>query len=382
MLCCLYDSCRSLLNLHACVSAMARVWEVVGGVDKGGVLVRDGKDLSSLQLQTRLSTGATVEEIDLVEGRLHFRRVAGSGPTEGWISVSVSGKPLVKLRSSPTEKTTAKAPAARQAPGRQLPESSTTSPSPSASERSLQDSEVPFSSFQEYWVDVKDSAEPLEAEDSVFDLRVDLDSLEHINIRELPLADGVHASTGCQLWPASVALGRVLLSRPWLVQQKSVIELGAGCGFAGIAAARLAHKVLITDCDAETVANLHHNVARNWKIWHQVGTTKEISTATLDWRDLLKHGWPASRRMDVVIGSDIIYGNWGPMVAGVAEKVLNPSGQLVMVSAEDRGGLPEFRSALEMAGFRVDVSHWVDNGKRFLLYICARATQQSGGTSS
>mmetsp|Transcript_65614 Transcript_65614/g.116474 ORF Transcript_65614/g.116474 Transcript_65614/m.116474 type:complete len:352 (-) Transcript_65614:191-1246(-) len=242
--------------------------------------------------------------------------------------------------------------------------------------------EVPFESFHEHWVTFKKGEETFEAEDSVFDLRVDLDGLGHINIRELPLADGVHASTGCQLWPASVALGRVLLSRPWLIHRKSVIELGAGCGFAGVAAARLAHKVLITDCDAETVANLHHNVARNWKFWHEVGATKQISTATLDWRDLLKHGWPANRRMDVVIGSDIIYGNWGPMVAGVAEKVLNPDGQLVMVSAEDRGGLPEFRRAMEASGFSVDVSHWVDNGKRFLLYICGRATQQCSGASS
>lgn len=236
--------------------------------------------------------------------------------------------------------------------------------------RSLAVDQVPFDNFVEHHVRL-DAEEVFE--DGIFDQQVDLQNFGQINIRELPLADGVHASTGCQLWPASVALGRLLLSRPWLVKGKSVMELGAGCGFAGVVAAKLASKVLVTDADCETVANLHHNLTRNRKFWHQADdlcTAKEVSSATLDWRDLLRHGWPSSRRVDVVIGSDIIYGNWGPMVAEVAEKVLLPGGQLVMVSAEDRGGLPEFCRAMLDYGYSVDLSHWEDNGKRFLLYIC------------
>lgn len=70
-------------------------WEVVGGADKGGILVRKGQDLKSEQLADRLSTGALVEELKLVGERLHYKRLTGTGPEEGWISLKVSGKELV-----------------------------------------------------------------------------------------------------------------------------------------------------------------------------------------------------------------------------------------------------------------------------------------------
>lgn len=40
---------------------MAMIWEVVGGADHGGVLVRSGFELSSELAETRLSTGAVVK---------------------------------------------------------------------------------------------------------------------------------------------------------------------------------------------------------------------------------------------------------------------------------------------------------------------------------
>lgn len=44
----------------------------------------------------RLSTGAKVEELELVGERLHFQRVSGTGPSEGWISISLKGKELAR----------------------------------------------------------------------------------------------------------------------------------------------------------------------------------------------------------------------------------------------------------------------------------------------
>ena len=43
---------------------MARIWRVVGGGDKGGIVVRRGEDVQS-ELCERLSTGAVVAEVDL-----------------------------------------------------------------------------------------------------------------------------------------------------------------------------------------------------------------------------------------------------------------------------------------------------------------------------
>jgi surfactin synthase thioesterase subunit len=64
-------------------------------VDKGGILVRQGQDLKSTQCDERLSTGALVEELKLVGERLHYKRLTGSGPDEGWVSLKVSGKDLL-----------------------------------------------------------------------------------------------------------------------------------------------------------------------------------------------------------------------------------------------------------------------------------------------
>ncbi|CAK9071390.1 L-aminoadipate-semialdehyde dehydrogenase-phosphopantetheinyl transferase (4'-phosphopantetheinyl transferase) (Alpha-aminoadipic semialdehyde dehydrogenase-phosphopantetheinyl transferase) (AASD-PPT) [Durusdinium trenchii] len=71
------------------------LWVVVGGADKGGILVRRGQELSSAACTERLSTGAEVEQLHITGERLHYRRILGSGPEEGWVSVRISGKELL-----------------------------------------------------------------------------------------------------------------------------------------------------------------------------------------------------------------------------------------------------------------------------------------------
>jgi len=77
---------------------MAQMWEVIGGADKGGILVREGEALSSAQTKERLSTGALIEEIELIGERLHYKLVEGSGtgPAEGWVGLKLPGKVLVQ----------------------------------------------------------------------------------------------------------------------------------------------------------------------------------------------------------------------------------------------------------------------------------------------
>ncbi len=50
-----------------------------------------------------------------------------------------------------------------------------------------------------------------------------------------------------QVWRCALLLGDLVLAHPELVEGKTVVELGAGCGVAGIAAARHARRVLLTD---------------------------------------------------------------------------------------------------------------------------------------
>uniref|UniRef100_A0A7S0ARE0 Thioesterase domain-containing protein n=1 Tax=Pyrodinium bahamense TaxID=73915 RepID=A0A7S0ARE0_9DINO len=82
---------------------MPAIWEIVGGADKGGILVREGQALGSPATKDRLSTGATVEELELAGDRLHYKLVEGTGPAEGWISIKISGKDLAVPKEAEEE---------------------------------------------------------------------------------------------------------------------------------------------------------------------------------------------------------------------------------------------------------------------------------------
>jgi len=82
----------------------AQIWEVVGGADKGGILVREGQSLKSVECPDRLSTGALIEEVNLVGERLCYKRLSGTGPEDGWISLTVKGKELVSKSDKRPEK--------------------------------------------------------------------------------------------------------------------------------------------------------------------------------------------------------------------------------------------------------------------------------------
>jgi len=92
-------------------------WKVVGGTDKGGILVREGKDLKSKQLDDRLATGTVVEEQALEGDRLSYRKVAGEGPDSGWVSIRSQDKPLLVHHDETDKPLAASADAAAEAEG-------------------------------------------------------------------------------------------------------------------------------------------------------------------------------------------------------------------------------------------------------------------------
>mmetsp|Transcript_132349 Transcript_132349/g.294996 ORF Transcript_132349/g.294996 Transcript_132349/m.294996 type:complete len:614 (+) Transcript_132349:53-1894(+) len=64
-----------------------KVWEVIGGGDRGGIIVREGPELNSTQAKQLLSTAALVKEIASVGDRLEYEILDGDGPVGGWVSV-------------------------------------------------------------------------------------------------------------------------------------------------------------------------------------------------------------------------------------------------------------------------------------------------------
>merc|ERR1719401_856179 len=74
---------------------------VVGGGDKGGILVRAGEDRTSEPNEVLLATGAEIEQLELKRDRLHYKKLSGEGPEEGWVSLKASGKLLVTRIDAP-----------------------------------------------------------------------------------------------------------------------------------------------------------------------------------------------------------------------------------------------------------------------------------------
>lgn len=73
----------------------ARRWKVVGGTDKGGIIVREGRQFSSQQCPDRLAHGALIEEEERVGDRLRYSRLLGIGPDAGWVNLTLKGKTLL-----------------------------------------------------------------------------------------------------------------------------------------------------------------------------------------------------------------------------------------------------------------------------------------------
>eukprot|EP00930_Biecheleria_cincta_P046649 TRINITY_DN32195_c0_g1_i1.p1 TRINITY_DN32195_c0_g1~~TRINITY_DN32195_c0_g1_i1.p1 ORF type:complete len:212 (+),score=41.48 TRINITY_DN32195_c0_g1_i1:59-637(+) len=70
-------------------------WKVVGGADKGGILVRAEEGLKSPELG-RVSTGAILLEVSQKGERVCYKLLEGTGPATGWVSMKISGKELIK----------------------------------------------------------------------------------------------------------------------------------------------------------------------------------------------------------------------------------------------------------------------------------------------
>jgi predicted nicotinamide N-methyase len=92
-------------------------------------------------------------------------------------------------------------------------------------------------------------------------------------------------------WPGSVAMARHILDHPALVAGRRVLDFAAGCGLAGIAAARAGAVVEAADIDPLAVAAIALNAARN-------GVAIKVFCG-----DIV--GGP--NRWDLILGADICY---------------------------------------------------------------------------
>jgi len=76
------------------------ILKVIGGASSGGILVRCGKGTSTEELPERLAHGSVVRAAAVEGDRLEYELLTGEGPAKGWVSLKLSGKPLLVEASS------------------------------------------------------------------------------------------------------------------------------------------------------------------------------------------------------------------------------------------------------------------------------------------
>lgn len=115
-------------------------------------------------------------------------------------------------------------------------------------------------------------------------------------------------TTGLRTWEAALHLGNYLCTNASLVNGKSILELGAGTGYASVLCSKHlgASHVLSTDGSDDVVSSLSTNFYLNGL---QDVTT--IEGKELKWGHALVGGehpqWNAGRQIDLVLGADLTY---------------------------------------------------------------------------
>ena len=193
------------------------------------------------------------------------------------------------------------------------------------------------------------------------------DDAQTLLVRELPIKnadspfgdDAIDDTTGLGIWCASLVMGRWMASKSMLgrFDGKSVLELGAGCDIPGLAIGLYsnAKNVYITDYNPATMKNLHYNIDLNTdRLKSSIPNwVEKVSAMTIDWDD--ESTWP-SEKMDVVIGSDLIYQeSIVPLLLKVLNGLLKDRGAFLYSCPSDgRDGLTQFLDVMKKEGFKCE----------------------------
>ena len=118
-----------------------------------------------------------------------------------------------------------------------------------------------------------------------------------------------------EIWPSALGLAGFILQNPDIFKGKKVLELGAGLGVAGLAAAKVGAEVTLTDYLPEPLEVADF-------LW-QLNFGEPAQTAILDWRNP-----PEALRADVVIAADVMYEARAIQpVAQALTQLANPEGR-------------------------------------------------------
>uniref|UniRef100_A0A7S4R7V4 Calmodulin-lysine N-methyltransferase n=1 Tax=Alexandrium monilatum TaxID=311494 RepID=A0A7S4R7V4_9DINO len=205
-----------------------------------------------------------------------------------------------------------------------------------------------------------------------------------LTICEVPFAPSLCVGTGGVVWPASLALASYVYRERaalHLEAVRTVLEIGAGSGIPGLCAASLLSdsscRVFLTDENRCILENLRLNADAN-----RAAAVAQLQVAPFVWEDFLQGTTHAPvEDVDLLLGSDVIWGDRGPAVARLALRLLRPGGMLLVSAREGRNGLDAFAHILrgeedeEKASdpeFAVEMLRVDSLGEQCLIYACRR----------
>ena len=189
-----------------------------------------------------------------------------------------------------------------------------------------------------------------------------------------------HHDTGFVAWPAAVVLARWLGLHPTLLLRSAavgnVLELGAGVGLVGLAAALLMQEdasrktvdnsdddddgsgnLIFSDYNPAVLQNLQRNICLN----HLEDCTRVVGLDFFDQQDSAANCWTDMEGMPqpqvpLVLAADVLaYSNDADNVAHTLMAALQTGGTALVVSPESRFGVRGFPEACRNLGLTVQV---------------------------
>jgi predicted nicotinamide N-methyase len=177
----------------------------------------------------------------------------------------------------------------------------------------------------------------------------------HVDI-QLIGEDPGHVQSGQYLWPAAQFAARHIISHWELIKAPSVLELGAGCGLAGIIAGKMGgvKALVLTDYDFGSISLLRENCKLNNLLSNEHMVTK---VCFLEWGNLesssdchpsCAEGSCEGVGFGLILGTDLLYCKEVvfPLLKSVSSLLERsiPGGLFILVSSFDVGEVGICRS--------------------------------------
>lgn len=144
------------------------------------------------------------------------------------------------------------------------------------------------------------------------------------------------ANTGAVLWPISRLLSRYVEAHATQFAGKRVLELGAGAGLVGVAAAAYGAHVTLTDADVALLTRENAAAAA------AVGLAGSVAVEQLRWEEAAS--WlPSQAAFDWVLAADVVYHHqhdFGPVcaLAALLRGLLAGGSARALIGYQERDG--------------------------------------------